>query len=164
MATAKSKVKAKAKRTWQKQLDGFVQAVEIGIAVYRKYPLPPVDDDGLPNASAAAYARESRELAKMAKHAEPPFANLKSLAYLEYQFFLLWNETHGRHVTKFWNEIAKHRLPYEAKDIIADVLARGKVRTRIEYEHVVDAMGGGPKSRDRQLSTLIAHYESRKKR
>jgi hypothetical protein len=157
MATAPSK------RTWQERVDAFVRAVDVGIAVYKECG-PPPDEDGLPHPSVSAYARESRKLAKMAKDAGPPFANAKSLAYLEDAFFTFWNESHGRHVQKLWASVAERGLPYERNDVIGKAIKRGKIRTQIEYEHVTDARPSVSGSTRRTLDDMLAAFEASRSR
>jgi hypothetical protein len=143
----------------------FAEAVEVGIAAYAASPPP--DEDGLSHLPSAAYARETRKLARKALDPEPPFANVASLAYLEAAFFTFWNESTGSHVQRFWIEIAKRELPFARKDVIGAVLRRGRIRTRIEYEHVVDGMVILRQQRkisaaeERRLSEMIGEYKRR---
>jgi hypothetical protein len=58
---------------------------------------------------------------------DPPFANLESLAYLEDGFLTYWNEADGDHVDRFWRLVAESGLPFQRRDIVRDVLRRGRI-------------------------------------
>lgn len=127
-------------------------------------------EDGLANPSSAQYARWVKGLARRALEPEPAFANLKSLAFLEDAFFTFWNESTGAHVRRFWHSIAERGLPFERKDIVGDVLLRGRIRTRIEYDHVTDGLvvlrqeGKISATEQRRLSAMLDEYEARSRR
>lgn len=147
----------------------FADAVDIGITTYGAWP-PPPDEHGLAHPSSVEYEHSSRELASQALDPEPPFANLKSLAYLEDAFFTFWNESSGAHVEPFWAAIAQRELPFQRKEVIGEVLRRGRIRTAIEYDHVQDSIvvleqSGRISAGDaRRLSEMLAQYESRSAR
>jgi hypothetical protein len=90
---------------------------------------------------------------------------MASLGQLESAFFTSWNEDSGRHVDEFWRLIAANELPYTRKDVIGTVLARGVIRTRAEYDVIVDslvvAQQDGRISVDQasRLSEMIGRYE-----
>jgi hypothetical protein len=115
----------------------------------------------MPRAVRKGYATHLELLERNALDPAPPFAKLASLAYLETEFFTYWNEAAGAHVDRFWREVAKRKLPFERHDVIGDILARGRIKTRIEYELAVDAIGVLPAAKQRKLSKLIGDYETR---
>ena len=63
---------------------------------------------------------------------------MAGLRSLEHAFFTAWNEGSGPHVDEFWRRIAAHGLPYQRTDVLATVLARGRIVGRGEYETVND--------------------------
>ena len=65
---------------------------------------------------------------------------LSSLAYLEDAFFTYWNEASGEHIEGFWRRVAERNLPFQRKDIVREVLSRGRIRTEMEYQSIVDAL------------------------
>lgn len=120
--------------------------------------------EAMPRADRKAYATHLALLERMVLDPAPGFAKLASLAYLEADFFGYWNEASGRHVERFWREVAKRGLPFERTDVVGDVLARGRIKTRVEYELVVDAMTAElPATKQRKLSKLIGDYEMRRR-
>lgn len=115
----------------------------------------------MPRADRKGYATHLELTERMALDPAPAFAKLASLAYLESDFFTYWNESAGKHVERFWREVAKRKLPFERRDVIGDVLERGRIKTRIEYELAVDAVGVLGAAKARKLSKLIGDYEQR---
>jgi hypothetical protein len=134
--------------------NALVEAIDIALALC----------DSMPRAHRKAYATHLALLERMVLHPAPGFAKLASLAYLEADFFTYWNEAAGKHVEKFWREVGKRGLPFERTDVIGDVLARGRIKTRIEYELAVDALGPAlGAAKQRKLSALIGEYELRRR-
>ena len=90
-----------------------------------------------------------------------------ALKYLEQAFFTEWNESHGADVNAFWRAIAKARLPYVRRDLLAEIFERGRIPSREHYEFAIDMLGaeGEPGGITRQqsaaLSKMIGAYESR---
>ena len=115
----------------------------------------------MPRADRKGYATHLELVERMALDPAPAFAKLASLAYLETDFFTYWNEAAGKHVERFWREVAKRKLPFERHDVIGDILARGRISSRIEYELAVDAVGVLAAAKQRKLSKLIGDYEKR---
>jgi hypothetical protein len=104
---------------------------------------------------------------KSALEPEPPFANLRSLAYAEEAIFTEWNENVGPDVERFWQLIAERELPFERRDIIREILNRGRIRNDIEYQAVTDAMviseqiGRISADEAQKLSDMLAAFEKR---
>ncbi|GAB3402853.1 hypothetical protein GCM10027569_09340 [Flindersiella endophytica] len=70
-------------------------------------------------------------------------------------------------VDRFWHLVAEHGLPYQRKDHVAAVLARGRIGSRAEYEALKDNLVlleqlGKLSSTDvEKLSRAIEKYEAR---
>jgi len=100
---------------------------------------------------------------------EPAFATLKSLAYLENAFFTYWNEASGEHVERFWQRVAERGLPFQREDLVREVLSRGRIRTEIEYQTIVDAWvilqqtGKLSQAEAEELSGMMQQFEQRAK-
>ena len=98
---------------------------------------------------------------------KPAFAKLASLAYLEDAFFTYWNEASGAHVERFWFALAERGLPFQRKELVRDVLARGRIRGDIEYQAVVDSLvvlqqlGRIDANEAKQLGEMLAAFEQR---
>lgn len=71
----------------------------------------------------------------------PQYATVASLAQTESEFFVYWNEGSGPHVEKFWREVARQKLPFRRRDVLAEVLAKGRITNRGDYDIVTDLLG-----------------------
>ena len=135
----------------------FAQAVDLGIELYATLPAHERD----------AMERGSLEWKKMALAPEPPFASLQSLAYLEDAFFTYWNEASGEHIERFWQRVTAGGLPFERKDVVRDVLSRGRIRNDIEYQTITDSivihqqMGKISRAEADRLSEMLGQFEKR---
>jgi hypothetical protein len=105
----------------------FAEAVDIGLTIAKAGP-------------DIAWQDWEELFKRPAIEPEPVFATLKSLAYLEDAFFTYWNEASGEHVERFWERVAKRGLPFERKHLVREVLARGRIRTEMEYQAIVDCL------------------------
>jgi hypothetical protein len=90
------------------------------------------------------------------------------LRYLESAFFTYWNEAPGPHVDQFWVLVAAEGLPFARRDVLTEVLSRGRINNFTEYEAVTDSLVGAEQEgritaeQAARLSALIGHYESRR--
>jgi hypothetical protein len=100
---------------------------------------------------------------------EPAFATLKSLTYLEDAFFTYWNEASGAHVERFWQQVAERGLPFQRKELVREVLARGRIRNEMEYQTIVDSwliqqqLGRISEAEAQRLSGILEKFEQRAK-
>lgn len=110
--------------------------------------------------------RFHQSLRAMALHPALGFATTSSLASLEGSLFTYWNEAYGAKVDTFWREVAKLRLPFTRRNVVAEVLARGRISNREDYETVTDLVSDDRlTSKQRQrLSAMLDAYESRGRR
>jgi hypothetical protein len=98
---------------------------------------------------------------------EPPFANLRSLAYLEDAFFTYWNETSGEHIERFWQRVTERGLPFQRRDVVGEILSRGRINNDIEYQTVTDSiviqqqMGRISPAEEDRLSSMLGQFEKR---
>ena len=110
----------------------FAEAIDLAISV-RKAALGPKAD--------ARMTKFEKETKAMVLNPQPAFAKLASLKYLEAAFFTYWNESSDPHVTRFWREVGKRKLPFHRRDWAKEPLARGRITSQVEYEVVTDAIG-----------------------
>jgi hypothetical protein len=101
---------------------------------------------------------------------EPPFSNLRSLAYHEEAILTEWNEGIGPAVERFWQLIAERGSRFERRDMIRDILSRGRIRNDIEYHAVTDGIvileqiGKISSDEVQKLSDMLAAFEKRARR
>jgi len=105
----------------------FAQAIDVGTAIAKTVP-------------GSGWEEWNDLFKRPALEPEPAFATLSSLAYLEDAFFTHWNDASGEHIESFWQRLAERGLPFQRKDIVREVLSRGRIRTEMEYQSIVDAL------------------------
>ncbi|MDZ5494239.1 MULTISPECIES: hypothetical protein [Micromonospora] len=109
--------------------------------------------------SMVDFGEELKELMK-----RPP-QTVASLRYLESAFLTYWNEATGRHVDQFWELVAVESLPFTRRNVLADVLARGRINNGAEHEVVVDSLVGAEQEgtitaeQAARLSDMVGRYE-----
>ncbi|MGW5668060.1 hypothetical protein [Micromonospora sp. NPDC003776] len=107
------------------------------------------------------FGEELKELMK-----RPP-QTVAGLRYLESAFLTYWNEATGPHVDQFWELIAAEGLPFTRRNVLADVLARGRIDNGAEHEAVVDSLVGAEQEgtitaeQATRLSDMVGRYERR---
>jgi hypothetical protein len=99
-----------------------------------------------------------------------PPQTVAGLRYLESAFLTPWNESTGPHVDRFWELVAEAGLPFTRRNVLAEVLARGRINNAAEHEVVVDSLVGAEQEgtitpeQAARLRDLVGHYESRMSR
>ena len=100
-------------------------------------------------------------------YADPVNANLRGLAQLEDIFFTEWNEGSGEDIERFWQLVAERGLPFQRRDIVREVLARGRINSEMEYQTVTDAiviqqqLGRITPAEADKLGKLLGQFEQR---
>lgn len=126
----------------------LARAIEIGMPLYENSGVEERPGDTL---------KMMMSWRDMALKPRPAFANLKSLAYLESAYFTYWNEApFEAHVKVFWERVANEGLPFKRKDVVRELLERGRIRSDLEYEYANDLIPG-----QRQLGMLTDDEEIR---
>jgi hypothetical protein len=121
----------------------FAEAIDIGISLFvpmsegerRNLASPPSPEEEI-----AQMTTEWSRYKADALTPEPAFATVRSLAYLEEAYLTYWNEAAGGHVERFWQAVAERALPYKRRDILREVLNRGRIGSEAEYETVTDSL------------------------
>ena len=136
----------------------FVEAVDLAVAIRAA---PQWEDQGL-----VEHYLWCKERA-LPPYADPVNANLRGLAELENIFFTEWNEGSGEHVERFWQLVAERDLPFERKDIVRDVLNRGRINNEMEYQTITDSiviqqqMGKISVAEAEKLAKMLGQFEER---
>jgi hypothetical protein len=121
----------------------------------------------LPDSEREIMAAGALEHKRMALEPELPFANLRSLAYLEDAFFTYWNEASGPHVELFWQRVEALGLPFQRRDAVREVLRRGSINNAIEHQAITDALvirqqiGTLSPAEAKRLSKMLGAFEAR---
>jgi hypothetical protein len=86
------------------------------------------------------YLRGWNEQLKQLDFLDEKFKNLRSLAYLEDDFLIYWNESMGNHVEEFWKLLSSNNIEYERKNVLLDTLKRGRIKNIHEYHTIQDGL------------------------
>ncbi|MBV8757608.1 MAG: hypothetical protein JO257_10045 [Deltaproteobacteria bacterium] len=97
---------------------------------------------------------------------EPPNTS-RGLDQIESDLLLAWNEMTGPDADAFWARVRAASLPFKPRDVLREVLARGKVRTRVEYDLLADTMeeraeeGSITQDERARLRAMMNQYEAK---
>ena len=100
---------------------------------------------------------------------EPQFNNLTSLKYSIQDVFTYFQESAEPTVEYFWNRIKEENLDYKRENKLEKILNRGRIKDRVEYEHVTDLIvaaeqeGLTTKKETKKLSSMLGEYELNRK-
>lgn len=87
-----------------------------------------------------------------------------SLLVFENSLLERWQDSPETEVREFWRRCAEAGLPYVRKNLIDEILSRGSIRSRAEYEAAIDHLEGRTAREQSRLSKLIGVYESGRKK
>lgn len=124
---------SRGRRTYDERAAQLVKAIDISESLFRS-------SKGLSKDQKKTVLDGFEDIRAKVTNPEPAFRNVKSLAYLEQAVVQPWNEMVGRDADEFWRRAAEAGLDYERRDVIADVLARKRIRDDQEYEVIMDNM------------------------
>ena len=133
----------------------LAEAIDLSIGLYA----------ALPAHERGSMMKASLERNRMVLAPEPPFANLRSLAYLEDEFLTYWNEASGEHIERFWQLVAERDLPFRRKDVVREALSRGRINNDIEYQTITDSIviqqqiGKISRAEADRLSKMLGQFE-----
>jgi hypothetical protein len=136
----------------------FAEAVDLAVAIRSA---PPWEDR-----RAVAHYLWCKERT-IPPYRDPVNANLRGLAQLENIFFTEWNEGSGGDVERFWQLVAERGLPFERKDIVRDVLKRGRINNEMKYQTITDSiviqeqMGEISAAEAERLAKMLGQFEER---
>lgn len=151
---------AQKRTTYEQRANELAQAIDIAVSVLQ-------ESLDLPEAERTAFINFSLECRNFALRPEPAFKKVASLNYIKDDVLTYWNEAPGAHVQEFWARIQQANLPFKQKNVLQDVLRRGKIKNRSEYHVVVDQLVVGQQTgqitaeQAQQLSLYLGEFESK---
>jgi hypothetical protein len=140
------------------RVDAFLAAHEIALAIVSKR-VRHGDWENMTHRALALFDVESIRRGHV--------RTVARLKVLEQAFFAEWNEGLPHNTMVFWRMIARAGLPYERRDLLAEILERGRITSREHYEFAVDAIGIAEDERGLSaaevdtLGRMIDAYEAR---
>jgi len=117
----------------QKLLSAIIEATKIADEISHNRELLITDEYS--RQMMINYNRDTRELCK---NLPQKYFNKTSIGIIVSDFLTYYNEGGGPDVDEFWRRVQEAGLPFERKDVLGNVLKRDRIRTRSEYDIVVD--------------------------
>jgi hypothetical protein len=152
-------------KRYEEEVKKLVKAIDISTEAYEKFKPLNYTEGQLHVISLGS--KQNRELAL---NPEPQYRKLASLKYLIEAVLTPFQEGVGKHVEYFWKRVAEERLGYQRENKLENILSRGKIKGRIEYDYVIDSLVVAQQTnvineqQAAQLSGMIADFEKRKRR
>jgi hypothetical protein len=140
------------------RVDAFLAAHEIALSIISKRS-PRSDWSNVTSRAAWLFNVESIRRGHV--------RTMIRLRDLETAFFTQWNEGLPAETREFWKAVEHAALPYVRRDLLAEIINRGRIPSREHYEFAVDIIGGaqdeGLLDADQveQLGRWISAYERR---
>jgi len=123
------------KLTYEEQAINLCEAVDIAVRAFQEYPPKGFDKSNVDHVISTYLDWKNGII-----NAEPKFQNLKSLKHDIQNVFTFFQETGGKTVDYFWDEIKKNELPFHRENKMSKILKRGKIKNDVEYNFIVDVM------------------------
>ncbi len=86
---------------------------------------------------------------------------IRGIADLETVLLTQWHEGAGPLVNAFWREVRAAGLSYVRRDLLAEIFAQKRIRTREQYDFAIDQISEVTPEQAAALSEMIAGYASR---
>ena len=122
-----------SKKNYEDEAIKLSKAADIAIESFEKFP-PEIWSKEVLNHVISCYT----EWKYNALNPEPQFKRIASLKYNIENVFTYFQESAGKEVEYFWQQIQKQNLDYIREDKLAKVIKCGKIKNRIEFEYVTD--------------------------
>lgn len=149
---------------YMRRARAYADAVDLGIAVLDSHA------GEVPDMQDGRVRQTWLEWQEMALNPAPQHATVRGLASLEEAYFTYWQEAQGAHVERFWSLVAERGLPFRRHDHVRNVLQRGRIQSRAEYDAVTDAivihqqLGIITAEEATDLGGMLGRFEARRKR
>jgi hypothetical protein len=152
------------KTPYETQAEQLAQAIDIATEAFKTYPPKDWSESNIQHV-----IKVHLDWKEMALNPKPAFKNKKSLAYLINDTFTYFQESSGKTVEYFWQEVVKHNLPFKRENKLSKILKRKRIKNDIEYDFITDVFvpyrQGGLITEDEVtlLNELLAQYEAKNK-
>ena len=140
-------------------------AIDIALDALAQFP-----PAGFSAEQLAHFVSVYREWKQEVEHPAPAYRNKRSLQYQQATVLTYFLEATGPTVDYFWQQVQQQGLPYQRVNRLANILKRGQLKSRIEYDLVVDVLvpykqeGLLTADEAAALGLMIGEYENRKSR
>lgn len=149
------------KSTYEEQAKRLVVAIEIAINSLQILPPSNWDETSIQQAINTYLSFKNSLI-----NPEPRYRNIKSLRYLENDVFTYFQESSGKTVDFFWEQINRWGLDYQRENKLVKIVKREKIRNQLEYDFIIDVLvpyqqeGIISIEEANLLNQLIAEYET----
>ena len=150
-------------RTYESESQKLVKAIEIAVETFRdKCP------ENFTPEHQEHFIKTYLGWKESCLNPERKYRNLNSLKYDIEAVFTYFQEGAGPTVEYFWKRIKDENLDYTRENKLSKILDKGKIRTRIEFDYVIDmfviAQKNGMITRDQaiKLSAMIENFEQKR--
>ncbi len=123
-----------SKKDYAAEANRLAKAIDIAIEAFRQYPIEGWDSATVNHAVSVYSAWKYSAL-----NQGPGYRKMASLNQTVQDVLTLFQEGTGQAVDHFWKRIAAEKLGCERIDRLRKVLNRGKIKGRLEYDHVTDS-------------------------
>ena len=123
------------KDLYKEQASYLIKAIDIAIDSFKKFP----PKDFLPE-HVIKIINTYLDFRHEVLNPEEKFRTITSLKYSINDVFIFFQETGGVTVNFFWQEVNKMVLPYKRENKLQKILKRGKIKTQIEYDFIIDVL------------------------
>lgn len=120
---------------YTQKADDLLKVIDIAIKVIKNSPPKNFNSN-----HTESFTNGYLAMKKRIEDPEPQFKNLKSLAYVENDIFIYFQEGSGQAVNEFWTKIKELNLPFKRANKLVKILKRKKINNRIEYDYVTDVI------------------------
>lgn len=121
------------KRSYEEEAIKLSKAIDIAIESFEKYPREIWTKE-----TQAHIIDCYREWKEKALNPKSEFRKVVSLNYIINDVFTVFQESEGKDVEYFWKQIKANNLDYVREDKLGEIIKRGKIKNRIEFEYVTD--------------------------
>ena len=150
-------------KNYTEQAQNLIKAIDIAIDALRKHPPNNFQPEHIEHTINCYLDWRDGII-----NAESKYKNIRSLKYDIENVFTFFQESSGKTVDYFWQEIKKNELPYKRENRLTKILKRGKIRSQIEYDFILDVLI--PYQQERiieksdfeRIKVLLAEYEKRR--
>ena len=151
------------KKDYVTEATKLAKAIDIATESFRRYPPKGMNENHILHI-VQLYA----EWKYSALNPAPEYRKLGSLKYFIEDVFTLFQESSGEAVEYFWVQVDKAELGYVRVDKLRKIIARGRIKGRLEFEYIVDTYiaanqeGRINDAEASQLSSMLGDFENRK--
>jgi hypothetical protein len=123
------------KSSYTEQANNLAAAIDIAIKSFQTIP-----PNGFEEKDVRHIINVYEEWKNNALNPAPQFKKIQSLKYLINNAFTVFQESSGKTVDLFWQQIKENNLPYKRENKLIKILKRKRIKDEQEYDFVTDVV------------------------